>query len=263
MNLKKKVLVVGCSFTRGHGLKYESNDPNLWVNKIFPPEEYTVTNLAVSGVNNHWIFLETMSQLVLKTYDIVLVGWSAIPRFNFYVGLELYPVLTKLTGTFDVNLNNHVTISGKHLKSIGDNLLKLHNDHWDFLELVKYVNALVMVQKKKNNGQIFFVNTLGPWPDKYFTKKQINLPTDLTQFEQNLLQVETRDDKEIFQLYDMIHEQYKTYGGIQEGHWLNLYSSLKSIQIDNVSATDFHPGYKSQVVFAEMLLPMIKEKLEQ
>ncbi len=260
MDLKKKVLVVGCSFTQGHGLTYESADPNLWVNKIFPQEEYIVTNLAVSGANNQWIFLETMSCLLTDVYDIVLVGWSAIPRFNFYVGLELYSVQT-MFADIDIKVNNNVTISGKWIKSIGDNLKKIHNDHWDFLDLIKYVNTLILIQEKKNTGQIFFVNTLGPWPDNYFTKKQIKLPSDLTSFEQNLLQVDTRDDDEIFQLYDMIHKQYETYGGIQEDRWLNLYSSLRSMQIDDVSANDNHPGYKSQEVFVNMLLPTINKKL--
>ena len=258
--MKIKVLVVGCSMTRGHGLTHESNDPLLWVNKIFPQEKYAVTNLAKTGSNNHWIFLETISNFLTKTYDIVLVGWSAIPRFNFHVGLELYSVNTMLYDR-DITLNNNVTISGKWLKSLGDNLKKIHNDHWDFLDLVKYINTLIMIQEKNNCGQIFFVNTLGPWSDNYFTKKQISLPSDLTLFEQNLLQADTRDDDEIFKLYDMIHNHYRTYGGICEDHWLNLYSSLRSMQVDNVSDTDFHPGYQSQEAFSNYLGPILEKKL--
>ncbi len=254
---------MGCSMTRGHGLAYECHDPELWVNKIFPPDRYEVDNKSMSGANNQWIFLETMSQLLLNKYDIVLVGWSAIPRFNFRIGLELYSTLTKFRDDHDVNLNNDVVVTKKYLKSIGDTLLKLHNDHWDFLDLVKYVNALIKVQEKISNGRIFFVNTLGPWPNNYWTKKQFNLPSDLTLFEQNLLQVSTRDDDEISRLYDMIHQQYATYGGIQENHWLNLYASLRSLQSDQVSDTDCHPGYKSQTVFANTLLPIIQEKLQQ
>jgi hypothetical protein len=258
-----KVLAVGCSMTKGHGLKHESSDPELWVNKLFPCNKYKVINKSKTGVNNHWIFLETISQLLTETYDIVLVGWSAIPRFNFNVGLELYSTHTMLASAdASVNLNNNNTISGKWLKSIGDNLKKIHNDHWDFLDLVKYVNVLILLQEQKNNGRLFFVNTLGPWPDNYFSKKQINLPSDLSLFEQNLLQVNTRDDDEIFQLYEMIHNHYEIYGGIRPDHWLNLYSSLRSMQIDDVSDSDKHPGYKSQNIFANYLLPVLKEKLE-
>jgi len=247
--------------TRGHGLVHESTDPDLWVNKLFSSDRYVVSNKSMTGANNHWIFLETMSSLLTEAYDIVLVGWSAIPRFNFHVGLELYSVRT-MFNDLDINLNNNITISGKWLKSIGDNLRKIHNDHWDMLDLVKYVNILILLQKKINNGQVFFVNTLGPWTENYFTKKQINLLSDLTLFEQNLLQVTTRDDDEIFQLYDMVHEHYKIFGGIQETYWLNLYSSLRSMQTDNVSDTDFHPGYQSQEVFAQYLTPILQKKLK-
>jgi hypothetical protein len=257
-----KVLAVGCSMTRGHGLTQESGDPELWVNRLFPEEEYNVINLAKTGHNNSWIFLETMSGLLIDRYDIVLVGWSAIPRFNFHVGLELYSVYTRLT-EMDVSINNKVVVSGKWLKTIGDSLREIHNDHWDFLDLVKYINTLIHIQEKKNSGRIFFVNTLGPWPAQYFTKKQINQPIDLTPFEQKLLQVDTRDDDEIFQLYNMIHKDYETYGGIQEDCWLNLYSSLRSMQIDNVSSTDSHPGYQSQKIFDQYLTPILQEKLKK
>jgi len=257
-----KVLAVGCSITRGHGLIHTSSDPKLWVNRLFPEEKYEVVNLAKTGYNNSWIFLETMSGLLTDTYDIILVGWTTIPRFKFHVGLELYSVHTMLD-ELDVHINNKVVVSGKWLKKIGNSLKEIHNDHWDFLDLVKYVNTLIHIQEKKNNGQIFFVNTLGPWPAQYFTKKQFNQPIDLTPFEQKLLQIDTRDDNEIFQLYDMIHKDYETYGGIQEAHWLNLYSSLRSMQIDNVSLTDLHPGYQSQEIFDQYLTPILQEKLKK
>ena len=260
MQTRLKVLVVGCSMTKGHGLKYESSDPELWVNKLFPCDKYEVINKSKSGINNHWIFLETIFHLLTETYDIVLVGWSAIPRFNFKVGLELYSTHTMLASTDDnINLNNNTTISGKWLKSIGDNLKKIHNDHWDFLDLVKYVNVLILLQTKSRHGHIFFINGLGPWPDQYFLRKQINLPSDLTIFEQTMFQVDCRDDLEIFQLYNMVHEQYNKYGGIQENHWLNLYQSQDNLKVDTISSTDSHPGCASQEIFSEYFYQQLQK----
>jgi hypothetical protein len=60
----------------------------------------------------------------------------------------------------------------------------------------------------------------------------------------------------------MIHKDYEAYGGIQEAHWLNLYSSLRSMQVDNVSSTDPHPGYQSQSVFYHYLAPILRKKLK-
>jgi hypothetical protein len=101
-----------------------------------------------------------------------------------------------------------------------------------------------------------------PWSQGYFDQKKITLPSDLTEYEQDLLQAETRDDAEVLNLYNMIHSQYAQAGGIQESHWLNLYQSLRAMQIDHVSETDRHPGYLSQKKYVEYLSPILKTKME-
>lgn len=257
----KNILAVGCSMTRGHGLDLNINDPKLWVNQIVAGLG-EVTNLSISGMNNYWIFLETMSHLVRSKnkYDIVIVGWSVIPRYYFHAGLELYAVHTKLDD-IDINVNNGKTITGAWLENIGNSLKKIHNDHWDILDLVKFVNILVHTQETSPNKKIVFVNTSSPWCRNYFDEKKISLPSDLDPYEQELLQVKTRSDQEIFLLYQMIHSHYDYYGGIRESHWLNLYDSLRSMQIDTVSSTDSHPGYRSQTRYAEYLRPILLEKI--
>ena len=258
---KKKILAVGCSMTQGHGLELEVNDPVLWVNRVFGTLG-EIHNLARSGMNNQWIFHETVGA-ILRTkndYDIIVVGWSAIPRYNFHVGLELYPTVSRLTNV-DVCVNNHVTVGGSWLERIGCDLKIIHNDHWDIVDLVKYVNVLIALHETSPDKQIFFVNTLSPWCQGYFDRKQISLPSDLDQYTQGLLQVETRTDEEVLALYTMIHDHYEEYGGIRESHWLNLYDSLRSLRIDTVSKTDIHPGYQSQEKYAKYLGKTLKEKM--
>jgi hypothetical protein len=259
----KTALAVGCSMTKGHGLPDTINNPRLWVNQLLRSVDCTViTNLSQTGKNNHWIFLETIGALIRQEYDIVIVGWSTIPRFNFNVGLELYSTETMLTNSaMSIHLNNNTVYDSKELVKLGDQLRRIHNDHWDFLDLVKYVNTLIEIQEHTRNGKIFFVNTLGPWPTDYFNKKNILLPSDLSKFEQNLLSVDTRDDAEIFKLYDMIHTQYQTYGGIQESHWLNLYNSIHTLQIDKVSSDDKHPGLLTQDVLFDVMHSRFKATL--
>lgn len=215
---KAKLLAVGCSFTRGYGLPNEFENENLWINQLARSIDADIVNKSISGVNNDWIFLETMSEIIKNYYDIVIVGWSAIPRFRFHVGLELYPVFTMLSATFneDIHINNYETISAKWQKETGDRLRKIQNDHWDILKLVKYVNTLIELQETVKKGKIFFVNSLGPWCKNYFDFKKIILPSDLDLYTQQLLSVDTRDDEEILKLYSMIHGHYQTYGGIRE-----------------------------------------------
>lgn len=259
----KTALAVGCSMTKGHGLPDTINNPALWVNQLLRSVDCTaITNLSQTGRNNHWIFLETIGALIRQEYDIVIVGWSAIPRFNFNVGLELYSTMTNLvnSGT-PVNLNNYISYDPRRLANLGDQLRLMHNDHWDFLDLVKYVNTLIEIQEQNRKGHIFFVNTLGPWPDNYFVKRRIALPSDLSKFEQDLLSVDTRDDEEIFKLYDMIHAQYQLFGGIQESNWLNLYEPIHRLQIDNAAPDDKHPGLLTQDLLFNFMKLKFKQKL--
>ena len=255
--MSKDILVVGCSFAKGAGLPEENLNHNLWINRLcnntWPGA--TITNLSRIGANNQWIFFEAMSALMSKSYDIVLIEWTSIPRFNVNIGFELYHTGSLLnSSSIDINTNAGVTYSKKWLNKLGDNLRKIHNDHWDILDLIKYVNVLVKLCQDK---KIYFINGLGPWSEQYFTKKQVKYPSEFSEFEQNILATSLRDDEEIFALYDIMHDQYDKYGGIHQERWLNLYNSLWSMQVDHASESDNHPGYKSQDIFAEYLSSQI------
>jgi hypothetical protein len=257
----KNMLVVGCSFANGSGLPDEYSNARIWPNQLgekFNIDE--IKNASITGANNYWIFSETLAQLLRNSYDLVLVEWSAIPRYKLKVGLELYSTDSMLNQP--VNLVGGETISAEMLGTVKKLLHKIHNDHWDIVELVKYINALIEIQITSRQQELFFINGIGPWPDQYFVKKQIGLPSDLDQYTHNLLQADQRDDQEVFQLYSMIHNDYAAYGGIHESRWLNLYSSMNRMKIDTVSTTDQHPGYLSQDIFAEYFCQAINNKQE-
>jgi hypothetical protein len=255
----QNILVSGCSFSAGYGMPGKHSDKNNWPNLLAKELGINaVTNVSRTGSNNHWIFLETVSAMLQDHYDLILVQWSTIPRFKFKVGLELYPVDTMLDD--DINIVGRRTIKKEWLIEIKNRLLEIHNDHWDILDLVKYVNVLIELQVRARHGKIFFINGLGPWPHGYFDKKQIDLPSDLDPFTHDLLQAEFRDDDEIFQLYSMIHDHYAGYGSIQQQHWLNLYQAMSQIKIDTIQSNDAHPGLASQSIFADLFAQQITNK---
>jgi hypothetical protein len=257
-----KLLIAGCSYAIGCGLPGEQDNPKIWANQLAQKLDVTsITNVAKSGANNQYIFLETMSAMIKNHYDVIIVSWSTLGRLNFRVGLEQYSVDTMLTGSHDVNILGGQLISKKWLAETGDRLRKIHNDHWDLLDLVKYINVLVRLQSS-TNGKIFFVNGIGGWSDQYFVKKQIQLPSDLDSYTYNLLDVDMRDDEEILKLYNMIHSHYEEYGGIHEELWLNLYQSLAKMKIDSVSSDDPHPGFLSQDLFFDFLYKQITDKIK-
>jgi hypothetical protein len=228
-----KILACGCSFTKGHGLKYENNDPCLWINQLLDRLGGDLNNISNHGYNNRTIFLETLHELSYNNYDLVVVAWSVLPRWNLNLGFELYSTFSHLA-QYPVNTNQK-NFSVAWQKELKNKLLEGHNDHWHLLEMIKYVNILVNLQKNLKKQKIVFVNTFGPWTDNFFTKKNISLPNELTEYEQDLLNVETRDDSEIFALYNLMHKQYLDAGGVQEQQWLNLYNSFKKLQVDNAS----------------------------
>lgn len=254
-----KFLVTGDSFTKGHGLDHEKDDPFLWVNQLirsqYPGAE--IVNKAETGIDNKTIFGITCQELITNDYDFTLVCWSSLMRKCYNFGLELYHTRTMLNGLHhDININPNISISAKDIASAGEFLMKYHNDHWSLIDLVLYSNVLTKLTKN-----ICFVSGLSCIEENFFKRKIIKAPSDLSKFEQELLSIDTRDDQEIFDLYNKIHIDYENNGGIQEKYWLNLYNSLIQMQIDNVSKNDAHPGYKSQNVYFNKLYDKFCERV--
>ena len=265
MNRINQALVTGCSYASGYGLRLEKDDPDMWANKLLLLiGANRIDNFAMSGSSNESIFHNTLACLLKTEYDLVIVAWTSIPRYNFHVGLELYHKEQRLSpgggSAFDINCNVK-TFKKKWVKKLINNLDQMHNDHWDYVRLIQYVNTLIHIQTTRNQ-KIFFVNSLLPHSENYFMYKDITLPSELSDYNQKLLNVDSRDDEEVFALYNMIHEHYRNYGGIQENFWLNLDQGSGTLQIDPISKDDPHPAYNSQEKFVEYLTPILKEKLK-
>jgi hypothetical protein len=258
-----KFLVTGCSFTKGYGLDHEKDDPLLWVNQLirsrYPTAE--IVNKSETGADNKTIFQNTCQELITNHYDFTLVGWTELSRHCYNFGLELYHTRARLNAAhhhdIDININSNITITSKDISRVGEFLMKYYNDHWSILDLVVYSNVLI----KLTNGHVCFVNALADIGENFFKKKIVKLPSELSKFERNILSVDTRNDHEIFDLYNKIHNDYKKSGGIQEKYWLNLYNSLKQMKVDNISEFDEHPGYKSQNIYFNKLHSKFNEKI--
>jgi len=254
-----KFLVDGCSITKGAGLHQEELDPLLWVNQLIKSQCFSaeIVNTASAGNDNAQIFKRTAKELLNNQFDFVIVGWSSISRITYTFGLELYNTTTILSNPWDINLNSGIKINKKHIQKIGNELLKYRSDHNGLLDLVIYSNILT----KLANNKICFINTLSDIGENFFKRKTIKLPQELTPYEHEILSVASRDDEDIIKLYNKIHNEYENHGGINPSNWLNLYNPLYKMQIDTVSDVDQHPGYKSQKVYFESLVPHFIEKL--
>jgi hypothetical protein len=260
-----QTIFVGCSYTAGSGFDKQCNEPGLWCNllhqNISDLRRTEYINLGAPGASNELIF-RTASRALLDYHPkFIIVQWSSYPRFNLLLGIETYS--TKQLFAWDCKPLDHNlhkgTYSSSYLTSVRNRFLSLENPHNQIVNIVSYVNILIKLAHICDS-KILFVNGLCSWDDNYFAKLDNVLPNQYTNFTQYLLDVQTRNDEEIFKLYNIIHNDYECQGGIQQSHWLNLYQSLKHHKID-VNKDLLHPGLESNKFYYNLLSPTLIEKL--
>lgn len=70
------ILVNGCSFSRG---------PNSWPYYTAEQLDADVVNLACAGAGNTYICQTTITELAKRRYDLVLIMWSGLDRYDIAV----------------------------------------------------------------------------------------------------------------------------------------------------------------------------------
>lgn len=257
-------LFFGCSFTAGKGFELGKDDPQLWVNLLHAHNSNirstNLINLGESGASNEKIFYNAVSSLLEYRPKYAFVQWTSAPRYSVLLGVETYPT-TQYFGhdghTHEHNLHGGITYTTSYLEGIKNRFLSLHHPHADILNIIKYSNTLNNLAT--NTGtKLFFINGICPWDDQFFIKLENVLPDRYTMYTKKILETNTRDDKEIFELYNKIHNEYQQSGGVQESQWLNLYNSFGNNKID-VNNDGTHPGIQSN----QLYFKIVNQALEQ
>ena len=267
----KKLLVSGCSFTAGHGWKYCNGDqeqssrlecktsPYLWVNlchtKIEKFQNLELINIGVGGFSNTQIFENTIDSLIEHhtSIDTLIVQWTAMPRYTWRVGLELWDTSESLScdRKHKIQLSDGTVYSRKYLQDLTDRLIATHHLHWEILKLLKYATIINRYCDRFGISCVF-VNGICPWDKNYFTKLDNVMPSDYTQFTQTeILNIKDRSDQDIFKLYAKIHSDYDQYP-IRHAQWINLYDSFRQNRLDTNYDGD-HPGVDSNQLFFQMV----------
>ena len=275
----KKVLFTGCSYTAGSGwlsadpessMKVDVKDhPELWVNLCHQNIDYLsnldLINLGKGGASNTEIFENTLRAISNfgNKIDIIFCQWTAMPRYNFNVGFELWSTgenLQDVDRKHAVNLNKGESYSRPYIKDLLDRLRVLHHVHWEILKVVDYSNIITKIANAIGIKKVYFINGLCPWDKNYFLELPNTKPANYTPFtKKEILNIETRDDEDIQKLYTLAHSQYKSAGGIHTSSWLNLYNSFRTQQID-VNFDKQHPGTQSNLLYFNQIKQFIKNK---
>jgi hypothetical protein len=256
---------VGCSFTQGVGFELLDKEPGLWVNLLHSKLEQlsstTLINNGVGGFSNEQIFYTAVNSIITHQPKYIFVQWTSSPRYTFLLGVETYSTnqyFSMNNKLCDVNLHS-IKYSKSYLENIRNRFLSLHHPHSDIVNIIKYTSSLILLAKKFNS-QIFFINGLCPWDQDFFTKLTNTLPDKYTKYTQKILETDTRDDQEIFLLYDKIHSDYTQAGSIQESYWLNLYQSLRGNMLDT-NSDNKHPGLESNFLYFSFIKKSFLEKI--
>ena len=271
-----KIIFAGCSRTAGNGwIKPPADDPHaniecknypgLWVNlchtQIDALKNLTLINVARGGISNTEIFESALSAMSGNPAEVkyLFVQWAAMPRYNFNIGLELWNTTEKMHGpntrpTHDIKLGNKDQWDRKYITDLLDRLRVLHHLHPEIVKVVQY-SKIISNLCKQFNIKVGFINGVCPWDENYFVRLTGNhiTPEDYTPFTKNeILDIDSRSDKDIFILYEKIHNDYDNVGGIDPTEWVNLYSSMRNTQID-VNLDQHHPGIQSNQLYFQQI----------
>lgn len=263
----KTVVFSGCSFTAGVGWsetdKYAAvkDCDCLWTNLVHRNiprfRGLTQINCANGGASNTDIFESTIKIIGEEANNIhtLFCQWTAGPRYNFNVGFELWDTSESFLTTIrshDINLNRGDRWSRRYVKNLLEQFITLHHVHWEILKIVKYTNIISDLAKLLR-FKVFFINGLCPWDQDYFTRLHNCAPESYTPFtKKEILNIDSRDDQQIHELYHRAHDQYQEAGGVDQSRWINLYDSMLSNRVDYCS-DKMHPGTKSNEIYFQII----------
>lgn len=270
----KKLIFTGCSFTSGSGwdasdvCKDVADHPNLWTNLVFDAipkfANLQVQNHAQSGASNTEIFENTIEALSNYGDSIhtLFCQWTSMPRYNFTVGFELWNTKETFNKSWDqkqdVNLNRGDSWSREYIDDLVDRIRVLHHLHWEILKVVRYTNVIKKIARQLGIT-VFFINGLCPWDRDYFKELKDVKPESYTKFTKvEILNIDTRDDEDIYKLYSLAHQHYQQVGGIDESDWINLYDSYRAKQID-FNYDQQHPGTQSNQNYCNLIVNRLKQ----
>ncbi len=136
----------------------------------------------------------------------------------------------------------------------------MHHLHPEILKIVRYINIIVRLCQIKNITPVF-INGICSWDKDYFVylnNPQVK-PENYTEFTKKfILDIDHKSDEEIYRLYNLIHQEYQSAGGIAPKNWVNLYDSWKRCQVD-YNYDNNHPGKQSNINQATQLRQYINQ----
>ena len=256
------VIFTGCSYTAGTGLPLKSQDPDLWVNQLHNQlrwlKDLPVLNYGQGGATNQDIFHLSVQAVTENQCKFLFVAWTDLLRYYISPGVETWSTTqfwSPNSPVDDIGVNPEVVYSASYLENIKNRFFDLHHIHYEIVKVLTYTFTLQQLCNRLG-VQVYFINALLPWDNKYFDQVTSNRrqPSDTTKLTQQSLNVDSRSDQEFFELYDRIHQDYKSTQALPaHSKWLNLYKSYREYFCLDRGLDNLHPGPISNQAFADFL----------
>jgi hypothetical protein len=265
-----KVVFTGCSFTNGNGWITDAEKskrfnlckfhPDLWVNlchtQIDQLKNLELVNRGQGGATNTEIFKNSVRAIAEHntSISVMFCQWTSMPRYTFRSGFELWNTTQSLSRRARGKVPEQA-----YIDNILDRFLALHHVQDEIAKFLDYVNTL---QKLADQMGItmYHINGLCPWDNNFFVRLNHAMPADYTPFtKKEILDIDNRDDTDIFKLYQIMHDEYDRAGGINPARWINLYNSFKNNIID-VNYDRHHPGTQSNQLYFQQVKQFLESQ---
>lgn len=244
----------GCSFTVGEGFPVEQRETYIYDRLISKKFNFQRSNIAVSGSDNHRIFLRSADAILSGQFNIVFSQWSSLNRFWLSPGPGIEFFLNDKKN-YDFKYKN-IYLSPEKKIELQNTLLILNHDFQNILELIDYCNILDNLAKL-NNVKTIHINGLVPWQEDLVTPITTNLDCFLSSYSKHILDFDDRDDHEILLFFTQLQKKMET---LQKKNWVNLFESMQHISIDK-GPQGHHPGIKSHQAMANLISSYIEKNI--
>lgn len=230
------ILISGCSLSAGYGYSGGKTDLAIWPSLLGKKFNATINNISKPSNDNASIFLSSLSEFTSNDYDLILLQLTNLDRISLHPSIH-----SSVVASSESNWASKFGIDKKTYRSFHMALWELNKSYGHWLQLLNIITSVQQLIKKGYNIQ--FVNGLLDWNEEFFNKRD-------SEFAKSLINFHTLPDSDINLVLDTINH---ATSNIDLNLWINPFNSLYTSAIDEVSATDHHPGIKSQILFTDLI----------
>lgn len=246
-----KVCWNGCSYTYGEGFDDADRLSHTYTALVNTRLGWDGINLSQRGSSNHEIFIRSAQAISSRCYDVVITQWSGLNRLWLRPGPDTVLMSNQESKPYHYR---DIYLSGRDKNTLVNQLRLLNHDYGNIFYLVDYCKILQQLAAY-NQTKIVYINGLVPWQSDLTHQGPLeDLGTVLSDYTKSILDFDNRDDQEIIEFFDRLRIKFSE---IDPSSWVNLFESMSSLKLDH-APLDTHPGKKSHILYADMVIQYIK-----